>query len=445
MSPVTHVVKRSGRLVEFDAKRITNAVFKAALSLQGDDMDRAEEVSDSVTKKVQEIYDIDNPPTVEDVQDLVVATLREMGHGRTAEAYQRHREEHARLREEKESAIVVDDTIPYKILWHVYTWNVEHGCHSVESLNEHVRRGTMPELIEAAEEFYHSDIEKLAQRILARRDKVRIVIIAGPSSSGKTTTTIKLSEVLKREGIELIAMGLDDYFKNLESHPKDEFGDYDFENPEALDLDLINRHLLTLMRGDSIQMPKYNFKTGRREAETHEFPLEPGQMLLIDSLHGLYGPMTESVPAPMKFKFYIEALCQVRDTKGEFVRWADLRMLRRMVRDSWHRSYSPVKTVGHWHYVRRSEMRHIVPFIGKADHVVNGSLAYELTVHARRMGPEMEGIVKAYEDQPKRYDALVRAQRVRDLLRWVEPLRDEAIIPSKSLMREYIGGSEYKY
>ncbi|NUP89079.1 MAG: response regulator SirA [Candidatus Sumerlaeia bacterium] len=445
MSPVTHVVKRSGRLVEFDPRRITNAVFKAALGLQGDDMERAEEVSARVTDKVNATFGEDNPPTVEDIQDIVVATLREMDHGRTADAYQRYREEHARQREEKESAIVVEDTIPYKILWQVYTWNVEHGCHSVEALNEHVRRGTLPDLIEAAEELYHGDIDRLAQKITGRRDEVRIVIIAGPSSSGKTTTTIKLSEALRRQGIELIAIGLDDYFKDLESHPKDEFGDYDFENPEALDLDLINRHLLALMRGESIQMPKYNFKTGKREAETHEFHLGPGQMLLIDSLHGLYGPMTDSVPAPMKFKFYIEALCQIRDTKGEFVRWADLRMLRRMVRDSWHRSYSPEKTVGHWHYVRRSEMRHIVPYIGKADHVINGSLAYELCVHSRRMGPLMDGIVKAYEDQPKRYDAVVRATRVRDLLRWVEPIRDEGIIPRNSLMREYIGGSIYTY
>jgi uridine kinase len=444
MSP-KQIVKRSGRLVDFDQRRITNAIFKAALNLEGEDMERAQRVSDEVVAKIGRFYDDDDPPTVEDIQDLVIETLREMGHGSTAEAYSHHREEHARIREEKESAIVVEDTIPYKILWHVFTWNEQHGCHTVEALNTHMEKGTFPQLVEDTEELYHADIGVLAQRIVKRLDRVRLVIIAGPSSSGKTTTTYKLAEALEREGVRLVSRGLDNYFKNLESHPKDEFGDYDFENPRALDLDLINGHLLALMRGESVQMPIYNFKTGRREATSEEFHLEDDQVLLIDSLHGLYEPMTESVPHDMKFKFYIEALCQIRDTQGEFVRWTDLRMLRRMVRDSWHRSYSPARTVGHWHYVRRSEMRHIVPFIGKVDHVINGSLAYELAVHAARMGPLMDGIVEEYRGQPKRYDAFVRAQRVRDLLASVKPLQDDSCIPHSSLMREYIGGSSYEY
>jgi uridine kinase len=445
MSPISRIVKRNGREVAFDKSRITNAVFKAALSLKGEDLTRAEEVAEAVVLKLERAYGDDNPPTVEDIQDIVVETLREMDHGRTAEAYARHREEHARMREEKESAIVVEDTIPYKILWQVYTWNVEHGCHTVQALNEHVKGGAFPELVEEAEKLYHGDIEKLAAKILRRRDRVRIVVIAGPSSSGKTTTTIKLGEQLGEAGVKLVSIGLDNYFKNLETHPKDEFGDYDFENPEALDLELINRHLVALLRGESIRMPRYNFKTGLRGAETDEFHLADGQLLLIDSLHGLYGPLTESVPQELKFKFYIEALCQIRDDQGEFVRWADVRMLRRMVRDSWHRSYSPEKTVGHWHYVRRSEMQHIVPFIGKVDHVINGSLAYELSVHSRRMGQTMREIVEKFRGQPRRYDAFIRAQRVHNLLASVLPIENEDCIPRDSLMREYIGGSVYEY
>ncbi len=445
MSPITHIVKRSGRLVEFDRRRITNAIFKAARSLSGEDLRRAEDVTDAVVARIEQAYGAENPPTVEEIQDVVIATLREMDHGRTADSYARYREERARRREEKESAIVVEDTIPYKILWQVHTWNTEHGCHTTEALNEQLAGGTFPDLVEACEDLYHADIEKLAEKILARRDEVRIVIIAGPSSSGKTTTTIKLSEVLERRGVNLVAKGFDDYFKNLESHPRDEFGDHDFENPEALDLPLINEHLLALMRGETIEMPRYDFKTGRRAPETHPFRLEDDQVLLIDSLHGLYGSMTASVPETLKFKLYIEAMCQIRDTLGEFVRWADLRMLRRMVRDSWHRSYDPEKTVGHWHYVRRSEMRHIVPFIGKVDHVINGSLGYELAVHSAHMGPRMPGIVEAYADQPRRHDALVRAERVHGLLASVTPLADETCIPANSLMREYIGGSCYEY
>ena len=149
----------------------------------------------------------------------------------------------------------------------------------------------------------------------------------------------------------------------LEEHPKDEYGDYDFETPEALDLALINEHLFKLLRGEEIKMPQYDFKTGRRALGIKKFHLKKGDILLIDSLHGLYPKMTSSVPHEMKFKLYIEALCQIRDKNGEFVRWADLRMLRRMARDSWQRSYDPEKTVGHWHYVRRSEKRNIVPCV----------------------------------------------------------------------------------
>ncbi len=441
---ITHIYKRNGRLVAFDENRIIDAIFRAAHALGGEDIKRASQLAEMVTARLNETFEPGQRPTVEEIQDIVVDVLEKNGHTQTARAYARYRSEHARLRERRNTG-EVPETIPYKILWEVFTWNVDYGCESIEHLNDHVRRGTLPTLIRAAEEVYQNEVNKLARSILRRRDTIRIVIIAGPSSSGKTTTTIKVSQKLKDMGIDLVSLSLDNYFKNLKEHPRDEFGDYDFERPEALDIDLINDHLADLIAGKEIQMPVYDFKTGQREKRTMPFHLEEGQILILDSLHGLYEPMTQSVPDSLKFKMYIEAMCQIKDSSGEFVRWADLRMLRRMVRDSWHRSYSPVMTVGHWHYVRRSEMQYIVPFIHTANFIFNGSLPYELCVHKKYLWKYMDEIYSAYANQPRRYDAAIRARRVYNLLNAVTPIDDDSYVPKDSLMREYIGGSIYEY
>jgi uridine kinase len=430
--------------VAFDQNRITDAIFKAARSLGGEDIQRAEDLSDQVTATLNEIFEPGEKPNVEEIQDIVVEVLKNNGHNQTANAYSRYRSQNSRLREKRKTGELVD-TIPYKILWDVLSWNVDYGCETVEHLNEHVRRETISVIIKAAEKVYHNEIKKLAESIMRNKDRISIVIIAGPSSSGKTTTTIKLKEELKQGGMELDLLGLDNYFKNLKDHPKDEFGDYDFERPESLDLDLINEHLSDIVKGKEVQTPVYNFKTGKREEQTVPFQLPKGHILLLDSLHGLYGPMTDSIPDECKYKMYIEALCQIKGVNGEFVRWADLRMLRRMVRDSWARRYSPEMTVGHWHYVRNSEMKYIVPFIHKADFVFNGSLPYELPVHKKFLWKYLDSIYQAYKDQPKRYDAFIRARRIYDLLSSVYAIDDDTCIPRDSLMREYIGGSIYEY
>ena len=240
-------------------------------------------------------------------------------------------------------------------------------------------------------------------------------------------------------------MVLDNYFFDLSHHPRDEFGDYDFEVPTALDLELINTHLAQLLKGETIQMPRYNFKTGKREKETDPLKLEKHQILLLDSLHGLYGPMTESVPAEKKFKLYIESLCQIKNEDGEFLRWTDVRLLRRMVRDSWHRSYNPQQTLEHWHYVRRSEIQHIIPFLGTVDHIVDGSLAYELPVYKKHLFHNFGPWLSLYKDDPKRQDAYIRAKRVHDMLAQFHAWENEDVIPKDVLIREYIGGSIYKY
>jgi uridine kinase len=441
---ITKIVKRDGRIVAFRKDKISEAIFRAAVEVGGSDRDIAEQLANKVVMLMNERYPQGAIPSVEELQDIVEQMLAETGHFRTAKAYILYREKHKQIRDQKSKDIIVQDNIPYKLLWNFFIWNVDHNCDTVEKLNKQIKDGTIKNLIADAEAMYHNEVRKVANIILERIGQIKMLIVAGPSSSGKTTTTTKIGEVLKGRGIDFVLLNLDNYFKNLEDHPKDEYGDYDFETPQALDLPLINEHLFDLLHGKTIKMPFYDFKQGRRYLDRTEFRLKPNQILLIDSLHGLYDEMTKSIPHDYKFKFYIEAIALLRDNEGEFVEWTDLRMLRRMIRDSWHRAYDPLRTVGHWHYVRRSEKQHIVPFINKVDYVFNGALPYEFPIHKKFMFKEFPGIIKAYENDPKKIDAYTRAKRVYKFLEEIEEL-DGSLVPENSLLREFIGGSSYKY
>jgi uridine kinase len=444
-SKITRIIKRDGRLVAFNKLKITNAIYRAAAALGGRDRDRSEELADQVLNRIHLAYPAGSTPSVEDIQDFVERVLIDNGHAKTAKAFILYRHEKARTREQKPEISSVKDNIPYKVLWRVLSWNVDHGCHTVESLNSAVRGGGWKKLIRDAERSYHEEIHHVAGMIVKRLPDLRLVIVAGPSSSGKTTTTTKISERLKARGHSFLLMNLDNYFKDLSHQPKDEYGDYDFEMPAALDLDLINEHLGLLLDGKPIRMPFYNFKTGLREKGTGEFRLNEKEILLIDSLHGLYDGMTKNIAPENTFRFYIEALCQIKDAEGDFVRWADLRLMRRMVRDRWHRSYDPAMTVGHWHYVRKSELRYIVPYIHSVDYIFNGSLPYELPYHGARLRPLMAGIIQRFKEDPKKVDAFLRAQRVERLLSSLAEEVVDADVPADSLLREFIGGGRYHY
>ena len=177
---------------------------------------------------------------------------------------------------------------------------------------------------------YEKDIAAAVEQIQNRADELRVVIIAGPSSSGKTTTTAKISELLQAAGLNLVALNVDNYFHNLEMHPKDEHGDYDFETPQALDLELINEHLQRLIAGEKVHTPYYDFKTGSRQNDVTAMQIGPQDIILIDSLHGLYPAMTQDVESTQKFKIYIETLLQMKGPDNKYIRFTDLRLMRRM-------------------------------------------------------------------------------------------------------------------
>ena len=441
---VSQIIKRDGQLVPYQRDRIATAIYQAAASIGGSDRAQAERLAEQVERRLQSSFGGRCAPTVEDIQDQVEAVLMEQGHLRTARAYIIYRHERAQARAARAVVVEATDNIPYRKIYEVLRWNMDHECETVDGLNDIIRAGRLPELIASCEERYFAEVRQGADLIL-QRPETRIVIIAGPSSSGKTTTTIKTGEHLKAADRELVALTVDHYFFDLEMHPKDEFGDYDYETPQALDLPLINHHLHELLAGREIRTPNYDFKTGRRTLDVHPMRLEPHQILLIDSLHGLHADMTAGIGPEKKFRLYIETLGQVRTREGTFMRWADNRLLRRMIRDSWHRNHQPLDTIAHWHYVRSSEMKYIIPFIGGADFVLNSALPYELAVLKPKLLRYFPEAMARFHENPKKQDAYFRARRVFEMLDPLDAVADDAIVPRNSLLREFIGGSQYTY
>lgn len=445
---ITHVIKRTGAVVPFTPERITNAIYRAAVAVGG----RDRTIAEGLTRQVVEILEKTVPPghfpTVEEIQDLVEKVLIENGHAKVAKAYILYREERARRRREKAGRGYRETgNIPWRKIYEVLRWSVDHDLHTVERLNARIAAGEFPHIVQESDRCYEEEIETAAQLIIERRDEIKLAIIAGPSSSGKTTTTIKLGRRLARAGLSLVTLNVDNYFFDLELHPKDEFGDYDFETPQALDLALINQHLVRLIAGEEVRLPRYDFKTGKRHNEAIPLQIGPNDIILIDSLHGLYPPMTQDVPDEQKFTLYIEPLLQMKGPDGHMIRWTDLRLMRRMVRDAAYRAYDPRRTLEHWHYVRSSEMRNIIPYANTTDYVINGAVPYELPVMRRRLLEHFARWAEDYRDDPLREDACTRAVRVYNLLQAVAPIEagDEEAIPPTSHLREFIGGSCYEY
>ncbi|MFZ5918443.1 MAG: ATP cone domain-containing protein [Chloroflexota bacterium] len=445
-SKIEQVVKRTGTVVPFKRERIVNAIYRAAVAVGGRDRAIAERLADQVITILEEKASPERPPNVEEIQDLVEKVLIENGHARTAKAYILYREERARHRRRKQDFQERDpSSIPYRKLWEVLCWAADHDLHTVERLNTRMARGEYADIVRESEIAYEEDVAAASEQIVSRRDAVRVVIVAGPSSSGKTTTTIKLNHLLQRKGLSLVTLNVDHYFFDLKYHPQDEYGDYDFETPQALDLALINEHLARLIAGQEVKTPFYNFKTGSRTNDVTPMRLQPGELILIDSLHGLFPDMTAAISDEQKFKLYIETLLQMKGPDDRFIQWTDLRLMRRMTRDAIHRAYNPRQTLEHWPYVRSSELRNIVPRINETDYIVNSALPYELPIMCRRLLAHFAQWVEDYRDVPERQDAFERSNRVYQLLQAVTPAENETLVPPTSLLREFIGGSAYDY
>ncbi len=446
MRQLTQVVKRSGAIVPFSRDRIMNAIYRAAVAVGGRNRDKASQIADQVVQRLEETCPAGHIPQIEGIQDIVEKTLIENGHAKVAKEYILYRAERKRRRQkDKRFSSRPSDNIPWSKIWHVLDWAVDHNLHTIAALNNRIARGEFTQVVQESEAAYEEDLDTVADAIAERQRELKMVMISGPSSSGKTTTTIKLEQRLQRMGLKFTALNVDNYFFNLDVHPKDEFGDYDFETPQALDLALINEHLEQLSDGKEVAIPFYNFKTGVRQLNHTPMQLEDKAILLIDSLHGLYPAMSEGISSEKKFKLYLEPLLQIKSADGHYVRWTDIRMIRRMLRDSVQRSYNPQQTLEHWHYVRTSELRNIIPYSNAADYIISSAMPYELALYRARMLDLFATWEQAYCGNQLREDAYRRAARIHALLKRVEPMADDTAVPADSVLREFIGGSCLKY
>ena len=475
---IVKVQKRNRALVKFDDALIPRAILNAAASIGGFRQDFLPGIND----KIFEAYGSDEkiaeflgdavvvclnsnphhlianfPPTIETIQDEVLHALHSYGFQNTADSYACYRWGRHWLRN---GALTTDKFVgngfPQERMLQTLLWNRQRGCDTVAGLNEIVRNGKLKPLVEESLAVYEQSLDEAASKVMKRLnsgDKIRMMWVSGPSSSGKTTTTVKLTERLQKQGLRFLMLNLDDYFWSLVEHPTDWINDRNYETPEALDIQLLNRHLCALLEGQTIEKPVYSFKEGRRTA-SKPVKLEKDQILLLDCLHGLYPPITEDIDASAQFRLYIETQNVLHEGDGKserLTKFTDVRLIRRMLRDAHHRNHSPLLTILHWHYVRAGELFSIIPLSGLADHTVNGGFPFDLPA-LRPFFIGKDGLLpraQDFESYTGFLDARIRYERVKNLLESVAGLEMNQvtgydIIPGDAVVREFIGGGTIK-
>lgn len=302
----------------------------------------------------------------------------------------------------------------------------------VAGLNGRIEAHEGEEIVRICEALHEKKIAAIADQITSESDHARVVLIAGPSSSGKTTFTQRLRVQLRVNGLHPVCISLDDYFVARDLTPRDEQGNFDFEALEAIDLPLFNEHLADLIAGRRVKLPKYNFLTGSREAGV-ELQVGPDQPILIEGIHGLNERLTAAIPKANKFKVYVSALTQLNLDEHNRIPTTDNRVIRRIVRDHRTRGYSARATIARWPSVRRGEERHIFPFQEEADAMFNSALVYELAV----LKPYVEPLLKQVERGTPEFP---EANRLLKFLQYFLPLEDSEV-PLNSILREFIGNS----
>lgn len=306
------------------------------------------------------------------------------------------------------------------------------GIRDIGELNQAVRAGRARELILVTEALHESRIAYIADKILGRQPEVRLVLIAGPSSSGKTTTSKRLAIQLMAHGLKPFTIGLDDYFVDRIKTPRDEQGEYDYEHLNAVDLALFNKDLLALMDGKEVQMPSYNFQTGKREVgEIARLTQE--HIIIVEGIHGINPELVRDLPPEAIYRVYVSALTQLNIDRHNRIPTTDTRLLRRIMRDARFRGYTATDTLERWESVRRGERQWIFPYQEHADVMFNSALVYEVGV----LRPLAEPLLLQVKHGTPRH---IEAKRLLSFLSWVEPL-DPDLIPDNSILREFIGGS----
>ncbi|MEL7647147.1 MAG: nucleoside kinase [Sedimentibacter sp.] len=303
----------------------------------------------------------------------------------------------------------------------------------VGSLNRKIMNSTIDDMIRINEALHEKKIAYIADEIASDKS-IKVVLIAGPSSSGKTTFAQRLSIQLRVNGKKTYALSLDDYFVDREHTPRDENGGYDFETIDALDLELFNEQLLGLMSCEEVEIPIFNFHTGMREMERKKVKLTNDHIIIVEGIHGLNDRLTSHIPQMNKFKIYISALTQLNIDNHNRISTSDLRLVRRIVRDSIHRGNDVNRTMELWDNVVKGTEKYIFPYQENADAIFNSALVYELSVLKKYAEPMIKEIKKDSIFYPER-------QRLLKFFSYFKSIDDESAIPNTSILREFIGGS----
>jgi len=314
-------------------------------------------------------------------------------------------------------------------------WLARLGIDNVGSLNDAIEGGRADEIVLVSEAFHEQNLSDIARKVAGQLDKSRLILIAGPSSSGKTTTSRRLTIQLLALGISPFPLELDNYFLDRDKTPLGEDGKPDFESIEALDLPLLWEQLPRLIRGEEVQLPRYNFKSGKSEAG-HVIQLKPGQPIIMEGIHGMDPHLIPESLSSEAFRIYVSALTQLNLDRHNRVSTTDTRLIRRIVRDARERGYNAAHTIGHWEGVRRGEKRHIFPYQENADVMFNSALSYEMAA----LKPFAEPLLRQVPFGTSEY---IEAKRLLAFLEWFLPL-DANLVPDNSLLREFIGGSILK-
>ncbi|MBQ2800813.1 MAG: nucleoside kinase [Lachnospiraceae bacterium] len=323
----------------------------------------------------------------------------------------------------------------FSVLKEAQQWGEMLDVSTVGALNDKIVAGNMEQLILVQEALQEKKIAEIAEEIKRCGDK-KFVMIAGPSSSGKTTFSHRLSVQLLAHGMKPHPVALDNYFKDREFTPKDEFGNYDFECLEAIDVDQFNKDMSALLRGERVEIPSFNFKIGKREYKGDFMQLGKEDILVLEGIHGLNDKLSYSLPKESKYKIYISALTQLNVDEHNRIPTTDGRLIRRMVRDARTRGSDAKTTIGMWYSVRRGEEKNIFPYQEEADVMFNSALIYELSVLKQYAEPLLFSIKPEDEEYPE-------AKRLLKFLDYFLGISSEGV-PNNSIIREFIGGSCFK-
>ncbi|MBI4870205.1 MAG: hypothetical protein HY814_01405 [Candidatus Riflebacteria bacterium] len=454
---------KHGNRVPFNSGKITRSILKAAECVGGfqwdivegvnaamfgnrTDAENAEVLSNMVVASLnaQPMYLTPNvPPLLEEIQRTVVETLRFWGLRNVADEYQYWSSARRWVRK----GILKEEDFPRHpwpaaLVDECSEWNRRMECDTVQGVNEYVRRGKLKELVDATVARYEGQLRAAADGFLARKG-CRVFIVTGPSSCGKTTTTHKITTLVKQAAdLEFAVFSADNYFYGVDLHPADMFGDRDYERARAYEIPLMQQHIRSLLDGRPIEMPVYDMKTGKRRG-TEPLTLGKDQVLVIDCLHGLFPYLTQGIPEEWKYKVFLfnaNRIAEGDGSSGRAIPFSTVNMIRRMLRDWKYRSKDPRGTLEHWHYVRDGELSDMLPFLKTAHAFVNGGLAFDFPVLKHYIGNAFPGPDTL--DKTTALDAYLRSIETHRVLQSTVTLErsPEQIIPPDCHIREFIGG-----